>query len=166
MRYPGGVETAVFPNDALSADADPLPPSEGHCLVCGQANTLGIRLRFHRLRDLDGRPVGVRSETAVPAHLQGFDGLLHGGVIAALLDDAMWWAVYARHGVITVTADMQLRFRRPIPITMQLRLEGIAAERRRIYAAAGRILDPEGQVLAEASARFVASPDLTIRFGP
>jgi uncharacterized protein (TIGR00369 family) len=114
----------------------------------------------------DGMTVGVRAETAVPEHLQGFDGLLHGGVICALLDDAMWWAVHAKYGVITVTADMQLRFRRPIPITSVLRLEGIAGDARRIYAAAGRIVDPSGTILAEAAGRFVPNPALTIRFGP
>jgi acyl-coenzyme A thioesterase PaaI-like protein len=146
-------------------DPDPLPAATGHCLICGQANHLGVRLRFHRLIGPDGTVIGVRAEATVPEHLQGFDGLLHGGVICALLDDAMWWAVHARYGVITVTADMQLRFRRPIPIASALRLEGIAGDARRIYAAAGRIVDQSGAVLAEAAGRFVPSPALTISFG-
>jgi acyl-coenzyme A thioesterase PaaI-like protein len=159
------VAELTFPIAGLTADPDPLPASIGQCLICGQANPLGVRLRFHRLIGGDGAVVGVRAETAVPEHLQGFDGLLHGGIICALLDDAMWWAVHAKYGVITVTADMQLRFRRPIPITTLLRLEGVAGDARRIYAAAGRILDASGTTLAEASGRFVPSPALTIRFG-
>lgn len=159
------MERPAFPAEGLTVDPQPLPPAQGQCIICGHSNHLGVRLRFHRLLAPHGAAVGVCADTTVPGHLQGFDGLVHGGIICALLDDAMWWAVYARHGVITVTGDMQLRFRQPIPITSHLRLEGIATDGRRIYGAAGRILDVSGTVLAEASARFVHSASLTIQFG-
>ena len=152
------MERLEFPISGLKLDSEPLPPFLGQCMICGQANEQGVRLRFHRLVDPDGTMVGVGAESTVPDHFQGFDGLLHGGGICAFLDDAMWWAVYTTHRVVTVTADLELRFRQPIPISSSLRVEGITGPGRRIYPAASRLLDPAGRVLAEASGRFVVLP--------
>ncbi len=152
------METLTFPSGNLILEPDPLPPALGNCLICGQGNPHGLRLRFHRLIGPDGSVLGVGADSTVPAHFQGFDDLLHGGVICALLDDAMWWAVYAAHRAITVTADLQLRFRQPVATGSRLRVEGIAGRGRRIYPAAGRLRDASGEVVAEATARFVTLP--------
>jgi hypothetical protein len=146
-----------FPKEDLILEADPLPPALGGCMVCGQANPHGIHLRFRRLRRADGTVVGVGAECTPPPHFQGFDEVLHGGAITALLDDAMWWAVYSVHESVTVTADMRLRFRRPIPMNTALRVEGVTAPGRRLYQTAGRLSDMEGNVLALAWARFVTT---------
>lgn len=151
------MNSLTFPPHDLILDPEPLPPTLGNCLVCGQSNRYGIRLRFHRLLGPDGTPVGVGALSGVPAYFQGFDDVVHGGAICALLDDAMWWAVFAAHGVVTVTADLQLRFRAPIPISSVLRIEGVAGPGRRIYGAASRLLDGDGRVLAEATGRFVTT---------
>ncbi len=152
------METPTFPSGELTLDPDPLPPALGNCLICGQGNPHGLRLRFHRLIAPDRGVIGVGAETTVPQYFQGFDDVLHGGVICAMLDDAMWWAVYTRHKAVTVTADMQLRFRQPVATGSALRVEGIVGEGRRIYAAAARLRDASGQVVAEATARFAAMP--------
>jgi hypothetical protein len=154
----GSMETPMFPAGNLTLDPNPLPPALGNCLVCGQGNPHGLRLRFHRLIAPDGTAIGVGADSTVPAYFQGFDDLLHGGVICAMLDDAMWWAVYVAHKAITVTADMQLRYREPVSTGSALRIEGIVGAGRRIYPAAARMLDASGRVVAEATARFVALP--------
>jgi acyl-coenzyme A thioesterase PaaI-like protein len=66
--------------------------------------------------------------------------------------------VYTVHKAITVTADMQLRFREPAYTGRALRVEGIVGPGRRIYPAAARLRDASGRVVAEATARFVALP--------
>jgi len=149
------METPTFPPGDLTLEPAPLPPALGNCLICGQGNPHGLRLRFHRLIGPDGTGVGVGAESTATAPFEGFDGLLHGGIISALLDDAMWWAVYTAYRAITVTADLQLRFLQPIATGSALRIEGIVGRGRRIYPAASRILDPSGRILAEATGRFV-----------
>jgi acyl-coenzyme A thioesterase PaaI-like protein len=84
--------------------------------------------------------------------------MLHGGVICAMLDDAMWWAVYAAYKAITVTAEIQLRYREPVSTGSAVRIEGIVGPGRRLYPAAARMIDASGRVAAEAAARFVAMP--------
>nr|PZN44646.1 MAG: PaaI family thioesterase [Bacillota bacterium] len=130
-----------------------LPPS-AHCLICGQHNPAGMQVRFER----DDQ--GVRARLRPPAHFQGFAGLLHGGAVTALLDDAMWWAVYATREVITLTADLQVRFRAPVPVGADLVVTArLVAERPgRLYRAQGQVLDASGRLLAEAEGKFLPAP--------
>lgn len=78
-----------------------------HCFVCGQDNPIGLRLVFERVGE------GVRAEF-VPSDLHvGYDGLVHGGIISALVDDALAnvWATRRREAI---TAKIEVRFRRPV----------------------------------------------------
>lgn len=105
-------------------------------------------------------PGGVEARVRPAALFQGFSGVLHGGMVAGLLDDAMWWAVYAVHNVVTLTAEIQVRYRQPVPVETELQLQAQvqAARGARLFVTEGRILGPNGQVLAEANGKFMAAP--------
>jgi len=83
----------------------------GHCrcLLCGTMNPWSLRLGF-RPAD-DGT---ARAEFRADSKLQGYDGILHGGVIAALLDAAMTHCLFHR-GIEGLTGDLHVRFVRPVP---------------------------------------------------
>lgn len=78
-----------------------------HCFVCGRDNPIGLRLVFQRTGE------GVRAEF-VPSELHvGYDGLVHGGIISALVDDALANA-FATRSQEALTAKLEVRFRRPV----------------------------------------------------
>ncbi|MPZ98177.1 MAG: PaaI family thioesterase [Dehalococcoidia bacterium] len=137
---------------------EPTPPLglelyEQYCFACGRQNPLGLQLRFDR----DAEGVVARYEPR--REDQGFPGVMHGGVATALLDESMAWAMYAAGLALGLTAKMEMRFRRPVPLdaplTVRARLSHVRG--RRIEAAA--TLDSEdGARLVEASALFLRLP--------
>jgi uncharacterized protein (TIGR00369 family) len=92
--------------------------AENHpfCMVCSGSNPLGLGLKFACEQD------GSVSATFLghPA-LEGFEGLLHGGVIASLLDGAMTNCLFA-HDRAAMTAELKVRYREPVVIGEEMRI--------------------------------------------
>jgi acyl-coenzyme A thioesterase PaaI-like protein len=65
------------------AATGPVMRNGSGCFVCGQKNPIGLRLRFTARGD------SVRTEFTAGPRYQGYEGVLHGGIVAAALDDAM-----------------------------------------------------------------------------
>ena len=129
----------------------PLPHNpQNRCFGCGAANPTGLRLEF--LAAEDGSVVSLAT---VPEAFDGHPGYLHGGIIATLLDEAMSKAVRAL-GLTSMTRQMEIDYRRPVPSGAPLRLEGriIRGEGRKHWTEA-RILNAKGIVLAEAKGLFI-----------
>lgn len=129
-----------------------LPSSRG-CFVCGTENPVGLRVRFDRT------PEGVQTVVQPGPNFQGFDGVLQGGVAAGLLDDAMWYAVYGTAGAVTMTVELTVRYKAPVPVDAELMVTGRLLEQRRsLFTCAAAICDLDGKVLAEASGKFMLAP--------
>ena len=119
------------------------------CYGCGEANPEGLRIEFR----VEGT-VAVGSFRARPLH-QGFPGLVHGGIAAAALDEAMGWAMFAA-GIWAVTARMEIKYRRPLPLDQELTVRGkVTRDRGRRLEVEAQLHDAEGQRLAEATAVFM-----------
>jgi acyl-coenzyme A thioesterase PaaI-like protein len=90
-----------------------------------------------------------------PQH-QGFHDVVHGGIISAVLDEAMAWAT-AHADVWAVTGEMRVRFRQPLEIgeltTVVARVSG--TRDRLVTATAELQLDRDRSPVATASATFV-----------
>jgi acyl-coenzyme A thioesterase PaaI-like protein len=122
-------------------------PNSEMCFVCGRSNPVGLYMQFH-----DDGELEVFSEYSVPAHYQGYPGIVHGGVVAAMLDE-----VVARVSMIgdphhfMMSVTLQIRYRQPVPVETPLRVVGrILRLRGRLGKAEGRILLPDGTVAAES----------------
>jgi len=119
------------------------------CFVCG-AKAPGLQVTFHA----DDR--GVWAETAVQPPYQGFSGYVHGGILAGLLDDAMWHAVHQAHHVWPLTAELTVRYHRPVGIGQTVRIHGwLTAVKRRILEAEAVVSTLDGERLASAHGRFM-----------
>lgn len=127
---------------------------EQFCFACGHANPLGLKMRFER----DGDDGVVCEYTPRPEH-QGFPGVMHGGVLVALMDEAMAWAMYAGHRALGVTAKMETRYRRSAspdaPLTVRAR---VGRARGRRIEVESSIEDSDGAVLVESTALFLRVP--------
>jgi acyl-coenzyme A thioesterase PaaI-like protein len=119
------------------------------CWVCGPGNPSGLQVRFQPVGDNGSRAVYVAREDH-----GGWPGVLHGGVALALMDEALGWSLYF-HGAGGMTARLDARFRRQIPIGSTLVVRAWTLERRaRLVKARAEIrLDTDqGPLLAEADA--------------
>lgn len=128
-----------------------------HCFICGQESETGLKIEF----EMNQTGAWV---VHTPRHdLQGFGGVVHGGILCALLDEVMWKTINGLTGAITMTAKMDVKFKKPAYIGKPLTIQGqLLNEKRRsnrcLYEAKGTITDNEGNVLAEATGIF-AEPE-------
>ena len=125
--------------------------NEGYCFGCGVNNPMGLKLKFTK----DGETL-ITEFTPDKMH-QGWPGLLHGGIVATLMDEAMSNAAYAT-GKTCLTAEMQLRQRKPIDIDETLVITAwITRSRSKVIETAGKICLKDGTVVAESTAKqFIA----------
>lgn len=119
------------------------------CVVCGQENPCGLRLRFER----DGETV-ISNWTATWGW-ESFRGIVHGGVVAAILDETMSQAVIAA-GYMALTAELRVRFRKKVRIGDELRVRGwvVEAHKRKIRTE-GWMVGADGEEKAYAWATFL-----------
>jgi len=122
----------------------------GKCFGCGKDNVIGLKLKFN----WDGKT--AKAEFIPTENLQGWSGYLHGGITACVLDEAMGWvAMYA--GAYNVTAKMQVRYRRMVPIGQTCIVScTITRETSRLIETAAFLTDVNGTVFAEGtSTQFI-----------
>ena len=120
----------------------------GACIMCGANNPWSLDVSFEP--DGDG---GVKTVFTPDLRLQGYDGMLHGGVSAALLDAAMTHCLFHRN-VRAVTADLRVRYPHPVPMGHALGLRARMTEARApLYRMRAELTDGDG-VLVWAQATF------------
>ena len=97
----------------------------------------------------------LEAEYVVPERYQGAPGIVHGGIVAALLDEAC--AQAARLAVTpAVTSRLEIRYLAPVPVEQPLRVTGeISDVRERRATAEATIRDESGLMLAHARAECV-----------
>ncbi len=131
-------------------------PSSRHCFVCGVQNPYGLKLQFE-----DDDENTVRAQVIVPDHYNGYPGVVHGGIIAAILDETSGRALLARgheYKNLFVTLKMEIRYRQPTPTNTPLTAIGSIAKAGASRAVVhGEIRLPDGTVTAEADC-IVARP--------
>lgn len=122
------------------------------CFACGDEAAGGLGLQFR----LDG-DCGVRAEWDCPARYRSYDGILHGGLIATLLDCAMVQALFA-HGIVAHTAELNLRYRRPVSTGVAVTVSARLRARCGVLCVLAAEVRQQGAVCATAQAKFMARP--------
>jgi len=128
------------------------------CFVCGLQNPVGLKLAFYE----DPESGQVRAEFTVPDEYQGYPGVVHGGIVSAILDEVSGRAVLV-HGSdenLMATLRLTVRYRRPTPTETRLtavgwveRMGGVGAR------VAGEIRLPDGTVTAECESVLTNVPE-------
>ena len=119
------------------------------CFACSPFNPIGFHLEFE-LQDNVCRAFFTAGENH-----QGWTGLMHGGLISTLLDEAMGQLLW-RQNRIAVTAEIKIRFSLPVPIGEKLLVEAWETESsRRLYRLFASITLPNGKQAATAEGKFL-----------
>ncbi|MGB8930275.1 MAG: PaaI family thioesterase [Anaeromyxobacteraceae bacterium] len=132
-------------------------PSSRSCFVCGRENPLGLKARWVS----DARTSEVRSQLVISEHFNGYPGVVHGGIVTAILDEAMARSLLIEGGFddLLVTAKLEVVFRRPTPTDTPVTVVGRLLRRagtRAMAAAELRLAD--GTVTARAEATMAKPP--------
>ena len=127
------------------------------CFICGLENPVGLKLRIYEVE-----PGVIESEYTAPEHFQGYPGVLHGGIVATILDEISGRSHMGPvdHPRFMFTAKLEVKYRRNVPTGKPLRIVGKAGrDRGRSAEAWSGIYDAaSGELLAEANTLLVAVP--------
>jgi acyl-coenzyme A thioesterase PaaI-like protein len=130
-------------------------PNSEMCFVCGRSNPVGLYMKFY-----DDGVDEVVSDYTVAERYQGYPGIVHGGVLAAMLDEVVGRVSMisdAHHFMMSV--KLEVLYRHPIPVNTPLKVVGkITRLRGRLGKAEGKILLPDGTVGCEASMTLADIP--------
>ena len=124
--------------------------SASSCFACGTDNPRGLRLQFLLQEEL-----GMVAEWTPDSDLEGYQGIVHGGIVSTVLDEAMAKAVAAT-GADALTAEMRVRFRHEVSTAIPVLVQGwIESRQRRIFRTEASLTGPDGSELAHAWATFL-----------
>lgn len=127
-------------------------PSFPGCFVCGRDNPRGIRLPLWR----EGEE--TRGEFDPEKELCGFSGVIHGGVIAAVLDEILWWTTAIEKRCAVVTKSISITYIRPVILgnSYNLAAEASLTDGREITGKA--VMKIHGRIFARADGIYVPAP--------
>ncbi|MGC8783649.1 MAG: PaaI family thioesterase [Armatimonadota bacterium] len=126
-------------------------PHSHTCFVCGEHNPKGLNVRFYADEHSATVPLFLREEQ------MGYPGIAHGGVLMSILDELMGWAATMQTGEFSVSAEINTRFLKPVPLYTPLTARAQMTQRRgRVWYAHGEIVDEKGTVYVRAVGKYVS----------
>ena len=134
---------------------------DGHCFGCGPLNADGLQLRF------EPQPDGTSAASyEVPERFQSWAGMVHGGIVSLMLDEAVGWAAW-HAGHPGVTGRLQVSLRRPLKLGERIRIVGRVDSTRRtlIHTTAWIENADDGSRVADATATLMETKTTVDRIG-
>ena len=130
-------------------------PSSSMCLICGRDNPIGLRMEFY-----DNGDNRVVSHCTPDSRFQSYPGIVHGGILATILDEAVGRvAMIGDHHHFMMTVNLKAQYRQPVPVDSRLRVVAEAIRMGgRIGRARGEIYLPDGTLACEAELTLANMP--------
>jgi len=131
-------------------------PNSRMCLVCGLKNPFGLHTSFFELDNNELLAIFKPREEH-----QSYPGRLHGGIISTILDEAIGRAIMIQSegDIWGVTVDLQIRFKKPVPLHEELRVIGrITKDSSRFFEGTGELLLQDGSIAAEGRGKYLKIP--------
>ena len=133
------------------ADAEPFNvEADSGCFVCGVDNPTGLKTRF----DIDRETGSASAQLTLEPQFQGWKDVIHGGILATLLDEVAIYACRCR-GEQFVTVEINVRFRKPVPVGSTIDLKGQIVENKRKLFLVQSSIEIDGALYAEATVRVM-----------
>jgi acyl-coenzyme A thioesterase PaaI-like protein len=130
----------------------PTPLADNYCFVCGKENPLGLKIKVKYLDE----EMAAETELSLPKEYQGWAEVIHGGLLATLLDEMMAHAVWRFAGP-GITLGMEVRFHAPLKPGELFRVKGVLktsnGSRRQAEAEIVRLSDHRR--IASGTSRFL-----------
>lgn len=129
-----------------------------NCFVCGLSNAVGLRMKFFVVDENT-----VESRYIVNEQYQGWPGITHGGIVAAMLDEVMarLFVFDENQNRFLVTAKLEVKYRKPVPINEEIIVVGKKLENNgKIAKATAKIMNTKNELLAEGSSIFIQANNL------
>jgi acyl-coenzyme A thioesterase PaaI-like protein len=140
----------------MKAGAANIPKLVGYnCFACGTENPIGLNLHFRKDREY------VCADITLGKNYEGWENMAHGGIVSTLLDEIMSWTVIYFKKVFFVTRNMEVKFRRPVPVNQVITVKGKIAkcDSNRMISAESIIQDKDENILARGRATFAILHD-------
>ena len=120
-----------------------------YCFACGKKNPIGLKLEITESNE--GEAI---AKFVARKEYQGFKDILHGGIIATILDEVMVWASFLA-GYYVATAKLEIKYKKPAPIGKELIATGkiTKVEGKKVFGKATLVMD--NIVLAEARSLMI-----------
>jgi len=133
-------------------------PNSRHCFICGLENPVGLHLHIY-----ETEPGMVETQYIAPEHFQGYPGVLHGGIVAAIIDEVSGRAQMGSDPLkprFMFTGKLEVKYRKNVPIGKTLKIIGKAVKTKRNIAESwAGIYDAEtNDLLAEGSTVSINVP--------
>jgi uncharacterized protein (TIGR00369 family) len=120
------------------------------CFVCGENNPDGLQLVLRMDKD-EGR---AAADVVFPERFQGWEGIVHGGLLATVLDEVMIYAARS-NGLRCVTGEITVRYVKPARTGEAYRLEGrVTGTKGKITLAESELIGADGEVFARATGKL------------
>lgn len=133
---------------------------DGFCFVCGPKNPIGLKLDF----SFDGKT--IKTEFKPRKEHQGYFNIVHGGIIATLLDEAMVKLAIAMD-MPAVTAQMDVRLRKALNVGEKITISAeILKETRKTLEAYAKAVTSDGVLAADATGKLVKVSNLKTKINP
>lgn len=133
-------------------------PNSKDCFVCGVNNPYGLKLDFY-----ETKAGQVVVDTVVPDHFQGYPSIVHGGIVACLVDEVLGRAQMGNDQAnprFMYTAKLTVQYRQPVPTNKPIQIIGTAVRtKERLATSRAEIIGPNGELLVEAEALLVKVPE-------
>jgi uncharacterized protein (TIGR00369 family) len=132
-------------------------PTSRSCFVCGRDNPVGLKLKW----DQHPEAGELRATVVIPEHFNGYPGVAHGGIVAAVLDETAGRTILIDGGFddLMVTAKLEVVYRRPTPTGVPL--EAVGKIVKRIGSRAEAVAElrlPDGTVAARGTVLLARPP--------
>ena len=122
---------------------------EINCFGCGPTNPLGLKLMFDTDHD------ECRATFALGSDYESYPGVIHGGIVATILDETMAQAVYRYSASSAFTVGLRIRYAQPVATGVShIAFAKITPAHNAVVQASGRILRETGELVAAATGSF------------
>jgi uncharacterized protein (TIGR00369 family) len=124
--------------------------NDRYCFVCGTRNPKGLKLAFHLNESTDC----LESFVSFNKEYQGWSGIVHGGLIATVLDEIMVKAAEFQK-ISCVTAQIKIKYKKPVKILLEYKLSAeVISVKQKIIVTRSKMFDESGVLVAEAEAKL------------
>ncbi|MFW6029098.1 MAG: PaaI family thioesterase [Halanaerobiales bacterium] len=125
--------------------------NDNMCFACGKDNPIGLKLNFELIEDNIVEAVFSPNKTH-----QGYGGIMHGGLVTTLLDEAMA-KVLELNKIAAVTGEINVRFKKEVSIEQNLKIRGILNDsyKKKLFFTEAKLIGEDDELLATAEAKFM-----------